>query len=380
MDLPVPDASQEHLGSVAVHIAKSHVVVTMCLKSGYLTTGAATRLLRAFELCRRCQKRIVLLRISGADAAMTNWDLTVQAQISQSLEKFGFGVGDPASDFVADFPLPLKLVCALSEGRIPVVALVSGTLVNAGFSLLAWCDTILVDAGFCIEVSADSFLEKLQPLPTGKAPVEKAVALLTARSTLVAPEAQKCGFVHAVISIKDEFRKVESRLEASLRPRGADVWAIVRDVARLAGMSKDADVDGSEGRENGNTEITTLIIRNIPKFFTSKKLADLICQVGFEGKFDFVYVPSAGNRYKSVDGTLGYGFVNFLDPADAEAFTEVFDLYHIEGARNPCNVQASKSQGRSKILKMMKKARSLFVDPSHHPVLPAVGCGLATPV
>merc|ERR1712039_342472 len=64
-----------------------------------------------------------------------------------------------------------------------------------------------------------------------------------------------------------------------------------------------------------NSEIgrTTIMLRNLPSRFTRTNLIELLVDEGFEGSYNFVYVPMdfAGKC------CLGYGFVNFKAPSDA---------------------------------------------------------------
>lgn len=65
---------------------------------------------------------------------------------------------------------------------------------------------------------------------------------------------------------------------------------------------------------------TTVILRNIPDEFTSKSLVTLLDKSGFQGRFDYLYLPMG-----FVDGVnLGYAFVNLTTHKDALAFTDVF--------------------------------------------------------
>jgi len=68
-------------------------------------------------------------------------------------------------------------------------------------------------------------------------------------------------------------------------------------------------------------KITTVMIRRIPRLYTQTMLLQEVTNRGFEGLFDFLYVP-----YEMKKGVnVGYGFMNFIEPIHAQAFKEAFD-------------------------------------------------------
>eukprot|EP00971_Amphidinium_carterae_P325345 6455579-Amphidinium_carterae.1 len=63
-------------------------------------------------------------------------------------------------------------------------------------------------------------------------------------------------------------------------------------------------------------DFTTVIIRNLPEYIDQAGVQMALANAGFEGKYDFLYVPM---RFK--DGTCqGYGFINFKTPLVAAEF------------------------------------------------------------
>jgi hypothetical protein len=62
--------------------------------------------------------------------------------------------------------------------------------------------------------------------------------------------------------------------------------------------------------DTSTSEPTTICFRNIPNFYNRAMVLELVNSNGFEGTYDFVYVPHSFKRLP-VLVTLGYFFVNF---------------------------------------------------------------------
>jgi len=65
---------------------------------------------------------------------------------------------------------------------------------------------------------------------------------------------------------------------------------------------------------------TTVMMKNMPNNYTRKMLLEVLAQEGFEGAFDFIYLPI---DFKSKSG-LGYAFINMTSQGIAEYFIEHF--------------------------------------------------------
>jgi len=76
----------------------------------------------------------------------------------------------------------------------------------------------------------------------------------------------------------------------------------------------------SAGRRAGTQSATTTMLRNIPNKYTQNSLMEEIDSCGFKATYDFFYLPMDVHNRSNV----GYAFINFTDPADAERFRGVF--------------------------------------------------------
>jgi len=68
---------------------------------------------------------------------------------------------------------------------------------------------------------------------------------------------------------------------------------------------------------------TTMMIRNIPNRYTQREFVRELDGLGFEGTYDFLYLPID----KGTLCNVGYAFVNFLEPIYAQRSMEVFHNY-----------------------------------------------------
>jgi len=66
---------------------------------------------------------------------------------------------------------------------------------------------------------------------------------------------------------------------------------------------------------------TTVMMRDIPNSYSSNGLIELFAAAGFQGTYDFVYLPIDFRTNMS----LGYAFVNFVSSWDALQFMRHFD-------------------------------------------------------
>mmetsp|Transcript_77477 Transcript_77477/g.134244 ORF Transcript_77477/g.134244 Transcript_77477/m.134244 type:complete len:400 (-) Transcript_77477:84-1283(-) len=83
-------------------------------------------------------------------------------------------------------------------------------------------------------------------------------------------------------------------------------------------MQRAREVAAAGGGLSGHT---TIMIRHIPSKYTQSKLMNEINSVGFDGTYDFFYLPIDTRNH----GNRGFGFINFLSARLAEEF---YSKYH----------------------------------------------------
>jgi hypothetical protein len=90
----------------------------------------------------------------------------------------------------------------------------------------------------------------------------------------------------------------------------------VNSLLRAQTWSENSDIVNADGP-------TTVMIHNIPSRYSQSDLMNDLNASGFSGTFDFLYIPIDGNTL----GSLGYAFVNFIDPASAAHCMASFQNY-----------------------------------------------------
>mmetsp|Transcript_7222 Transcript_7222/g.20352 ORF Transcript_7222/g.20352 Transcript_7222/m.20352 type:complete len:412 (-) Transcript_7222:135-1370(-) len=94
------------------------------------------------------------------------------------------------------------------------------------------------------------------------------------------------------------------------------------------------EAQGGAATGEGTGPKTTVLLRNLPEDFTRAALLELLEDEGFEGTFDFVYLPmDFGAKV-----CLGYAFVNFVSGSDAQRCWEIFSGYSDWESDKVCEV------------------------------------------
>ena len=76
---------------------------------------------------------------------------------------------------------------------------------------------------------------------------------------------------------------------------------------------------------SGDDNRTTVMVMNIPPKLQPEQLLSLLAIKGFEGKFDWFYLPSAGHQKQGQKKNACYAFINFIDPLIVLDFYEKFN-------------------------------------------------------
>jgi len=98
--------------------------------------------------------------------------------------------------------------------------------------------------------------------------------------------------------------------------------------------SRDHKAAGASERQEPAGPKTTVLLRNLPSDFTRSSLLELLEDEGFEGTFDFIYLPmDFGAKV-----CLGYAFVNFVSGGDALRCWEIFSGYSDWNGDKACEV------------------------------------------
>lgn len=99
-------------------------------------------------------------------------------------------------------------------------------------------------------------------------------------------------------------------------------------------ISKEPDVDPEIKRARdvaaaggGLSGLMTVMVRYIPSKYTQGKLMNELNSAGFEGTYDFFYLPPDTRNW----GNRGFAFINFLSAESAKAF---YSKYHGHKLKN----------------------------------------------
>eukprot|EP00434_Breviolum_minutum_P043985 symbB.v1.2.039238.t1/scaffold6433.1/size18149/2 len=97
--------------------------------------------------------------------------------------------------------------------------------------------------------------------------------------------------------------------------------------AQSVPKSEDLEAVAFSRQNSGEVgDVTTMMLRNIPNKYTQNSLLQEINDLGFAGTFDFFYLPMDVHNRSNV----GYAFINFLRPDDAELFRHKFSDHRFQ--------------------------------------------------
>lgn len=125
-------------------------------------------------------------------------------------------------------------------------------------------------------------------------------------------------------------------------------------------------------RVPGDGAKTTVMLRNIPNKYTQRMLLDQLNAMGYEGKYDFFYLPiDFRNRCN-----VGYAFINFVSTETAKVFKNHLDGYRLTGfnSQKICEVSFARVQGLdANILHYRNSPVNGVAVPEYRPLLFADG-------
>lgn len=107
-----------------------------------------------------------------------------------------------------------------------------------------------------------------------------------------------------------------------------------------------------------DTNITTLMICDIPCRQSVEQICEVINQQGFANAYNLVYMPSKRPKYMQ---NMGYAFVNFKTAEQASAFAEVFKNFPFPNcsSRKLSYTKPARHQGYEENLNRYTKQRAV---------------------
>lgn len=98
---------------------------------------------------------------------------------------------------------------------------------------------------------------------------------------------------------------------------------------------------------------TTVMLRGLPKNLSQQTLTGLLDEMGFQGKYDFVYM--AMDFKKSAN--LGYAFVNLCTPLEARSVKDQLQGLAWPGANGKvCNARWATQQGLQSLVELFRNS------------------------
>ncbi|CAE8644163.1 unnamed protein product [Polarella glacialis] len=94
--------------------------------------------------------------------------------------------------------------------------------------------------------------------------------------------------------------------------------------------AKRSSKDSGKTSATQATQVSSIMVYNIPCRVQQSQLSDVVDNLGFAGKYNFLYLPYSGRPCTGSLSNLGYGFVNFTEDDDAARFTTSFAGYQFK--------------------------------------------------
>eukprot|EP00929_Paragymnodinium_shiwhaense_P121164 TRINITY_DN9330_c0_g3_i1.p1 TRINITY_DN9330_c0_g3~~TRINITY_DN9330_c0_g3_i1.p1 ORF type:complete len:193 (-),score=43.57 TRINITY_DN9330_c0_g3_i1:955-1533(-) len=117
----------------------------------------------------------------------------------------------------------------------------------------------------------------------------------------------------------------------------------------------------------GGVQMTsTLMIKNLPSRWSCEDVVNVFHDLGYEAKYDFFYMPKRDRSGKSQ--SLGYAFINFIDPVDAQRFSTAAEDGLVKFKSRVASVAPAQVQGLAELRKHFA-GKSIM----HFPAAPSFG-------
>jgi len=89
----------------------------------------------------------------------------------------------------------------------------------------------------------------------------------------------------------------------------------------------------NEYADNISSEMTTVMLCNIPCRVTLEEIIHAVRSLGFDDTYDLLHAPGPKRRHRYLASTtnIGYAFINFVKPEDAQNFMKAFEGFCFEG-------------------------------------------------
>jgi len=145
---------------------------------------------------------------------------------------------------------------------------------------------------------------------------------------------------------------------------------------KRASPKKNTNVKKIAACKPAENRFTTIVLRQLPKHMSRCALMQVLKDEGFEGSYDFLYLPIDFNKQVC----YGFAIINFVDPRTADlAMTHLMSCASIS---DQMAVEWSDShQGLDSLIERYRNSKVMEsnVADSHKPIILKKGCVLAFP-
>jgi len=109
---------------------------------------------------------------------------------------------------------------------------------------------------------------------------------------------------------------------------------------------------------------TTVMVRNICYKYSTEDVREQLRELGFEGAYDFIYVPS----FRTSDANFGYFFLNLRTSEAASHLMELLEGAHFGKSKKLCDVRPAEWQGLGELREHFHKKRVTKSKTGNRPI------------